>query len=173
MYQLWLDDLFPKARFADALAMVEKEGHKTSMHKMRTEWINESKPRDIMAEFDEFLEDAPAGYATQPRLPHAAGAPHTTELDRGVDSIPGDLFDDDDFEDMMRTSAPSGPSGTSGAGGFNRPSGIPDEDELDEMMAMASEMHGDLPDRPPPMREPPVDDIDDLYAFMEEAQRAA
>lgn len=43
-YQLWLDDLFPKARFLDALAMVEKAGHKKLLQVARMDWINESKP---------------------------------------------------------------------------------------------------------------------------------
>ena len=43
-YQLWLDDLFPKAKFLDALVMIERAGHKKTMHTMRTEWINEGKP---------------------------------------------------------------------------------------------------------------------------------
>lgn len=43
-YQIWLDDLFPKARFLDALKMVEKMGHKKRMQMMRMEWINEGKP---------------------------------------------------------------------------------------------------------------------------------
>jgi replication fork protection complex subunit Csm3/Swi3 len=55
-YQLWLDDLFPKARFLDALAMVEKAGHKKRMQAMRMEWINEGRPRSSVHEdsiFDE------------------------------------------------------------------------------------------------------------------------
>ncbi|SZF01661.1 unnamed protein product [Blumeria hordei] len=43
-YQLWLDDLFPKAKFRDALAMVEKLGHKKRIQAMRMEWINEGNP---------------------------------------------------------------------------------------------------------------------------------
>src|SRR5579862_1682592 len=41
LYQLWLDDLFPKAKFADALAIVEKLGHSKKMQVMRKEWIEE------------------------------------------------------------------------------------------------------------------------------------
>jgi replication fork protection complex subunit Csm3/Swi3 len=55
-YQLWLDDLFPKAKFLDAAAMVEKLGHKKRMHMMRMGWINEGKPKDPVQEesiFDE------------------------------------------------------------------------------------------------------------------------
>ncbi|KAI9745086.1 MAG: chromosome segregation in meiosis- protein [Claussenomyces sp. TS43310] len=50
LYQLWLDDLFPKARFLDALAMVEKEGHKKRMQLIRMQWINEGQPQDIREE---------------------------------------------------------------------------------------------------------------------------
>ena len=47
LYQLWLDDLYPRAKFADGLAMVEKLGHSKRMHTMRREWINESKVRAL------------------------------------------------------------------------------------------------------------------------------
>lgn len=39
LYQLWLDDLFPKAKFLDALSMVEKAGHKSAVAKKRKEWM--------------------------------------------------------------------------------------------------------------------------------------
>jgi replication fork protection complex subunit Csm3/Swi3 len=55
-YQLWLDDLFPKARFLDALAMVEKMGHKKQMQTMRMEWINEGRPRSSVHE-DSIFDD--------------------------------------------------------------------------------------------------------------------
>ncbi|KAG8530064.1 uncharacterized protein KY384_005546 [Bacidia gigantensis] len=44
-YQLWLDDLYPRAKFADGLAIIEKLGHKKRIQTMRREWINESKIR--------------------------------------------------------------------------------------------------------------------------------
>lgn len=43
-YQLWLDDLYPRAKFADALQLVEKAGHSKSMQRQRREWIDEGKP---------------------------------------------------------------------------------------------------------------------------------
>lgn len=43
-YQLWLDDLFPRARFSDGLKMIEKVGHSKRMAVMRKEWIDEGKP---------------------------------------------------------------------------------------------------------------------------------
>lgn len=54
LYQLWLDDLFPKAKFLDALAMVEKEGHKRRLQSERMGWINEGKPKDTILEEDIF-----------------------------------------------------------------------------------------------------------------------
>ncbi|XHF99050.1 hypothetical protein AWENTII_002568 [Aspergillus wentii] len=44
-YQLWLDDLFPRAKFADGLAMIEKLGHSKRLQTMRREWIEEEKPK--------------------------------------------------------------------------------------------------------------------------------
>ena len=46
MYQLWLDDLYPRAKFVDGLAIIEKLGHTKRLQTMRKEWINEGKPRD-------------------------------------------------------------------------------------------------------------------------------
>ncbi len=43
-YQLWLDDLFPRAKFADGLAIIEKLGHSKRIQTMRREWIDEEKP---------------------------------------------------------------------------------------------------------------------------------
>lgn len=56
-YQLWLDDLFPKAKFSDALAMVEKLGHKKMIQSARMDWINEGKPK--YSEHEESLFDEP------------------------------------------------------------------------------------------------------------------
>lgn len=45
MYQLWLDDMYPRAKFGDALTMIEKCGHSKRLQVMRKEWIDEGKPR--------------------------------------------------------------------------------------------------------------------------------
>ncbi|GIJ82504.1 chromosome segregation in meiosis-protein [Aspergillus pseudoviridinutans] len=44
-YQLWLDDLFPRAKFADGLAIIERLGHSKRLQAMRKEWIDEDKPK--------------------------------------------------------------------------------------------------------------------------------
>jgi len=57
MYQLWLDDLYPRAKFADALAIIEKVGHSKRMQMMRKEWIDEGKPRRTTAYDDEDADE--------------------------------------------------------------------------------------------------------------------
>ncbi|KAG5302005.1 chromosome segregation in meiosis protein 3 [Histoplasma ohiense] len=52
-YQLWLDDLYPRAKFADGLAIIEKLGHSKRVQIMRKEWINEGKLRPDAVDRDE------------------------------------------------------------------------------------------------------------------------
>ena len=59
-YQLWLDDLYPRAKFADGLAIIEKLGHTKRMQTMRREWIQEGKPRGTLGNLKEGAEK-PAG----------------------------------------------------------------------------------------------------------------
>lgn len=42
-YQLWLDALYPRAKFADGLTIIEKLGHTKKLQSLRRDWINESK----------------------------------------------------------------------------------------------------------------------------------
>jgi replication fork protection complex subunit Csm3/Swi3 len=39
LYQFWLDDLYPRAKFADGLAIIEKLGHTKRIQTMRRQWI--------------------------------------------------------------------------------------------------------------------------------------
>ena len=48
-YQLWLDNLYPRAKFADGLQLIEKVGHSRRMQVMRKEWIDERKPGYLRA----------------------------------------------------------------------------------------------------------------------------
>lgn len=45
-YQFWLDELFPKAKFADGLSIIEALGHKKTMQVIRTVWIDEERIDD-------------------------------------------------------------------------------------------------------------------------------
>ena len=53
LYQLWLDDLFPRAKFTDGLAILEKLGHSKRLQTMRREWIDEGKARRRDDGYDE------------------------------------------------------------------------------------------------------------------------
>ncbi|KAE8348189.1 replication fork protection component Swi3-domain-containing protein [Aspergillus coremiiformis] len=64
-YQLWLDDLFPRAKLADGLSMIEKLGHHRRLQIMRREWIEEEKPRVQMDDTGQLLR------ANQSSLPTA------------------------------------------------------------------------------------------------------
>ena len=44
-YQLWLDDLFPRFKFKDALTDAEKVGHSKRMQVTRRAWLDATKPR--------------------------------------------------------------------------------------------------------------------------------
>ena len=52
LYQLWLDELYPRAKFADGLTIIERLGHTKRMQTMRREWINEGKPRERLESTD-------------------------------------------------------------------------------------------------------------------------
>ncbi|OAA61895.1 replication fork protection component [Niveomyces insectorum RCEF 264] len=178
MYQLWLDDLFPKARFADALVMVEKEGHKTSMHKMRMEWINESKPKDQPDEEEAEAEQRQADkqqesgqqqqQQQQQRLQGqlSGTVPRETSVPPEEDLIDEDLYG---ASPLPTTPGREMQSVANHAGGE-----MPDEDELDALMAEAMEAHEPAHNPPrPPAREEREDEFDDLDALMAEAEAIA
>ncbi|TLS22186.1 uncharacterized protein PpBr36_09985 [Pyricularia pennisetigena] len=130
-YQLWLDDLFPKAKFLDALAMVEKAGHKTTMHKARTDWINDLKPNMTAPDNDDQgdIGGAPAAQPQSSRIAPIFEKPQTTEASivpeggsNGVDDLfgggdLGELYDD--TPEAIRTG------------------GEPDDDDIEALMAEA------------------------------------
>jgi replication fork protection complex subunit Csm3/Swi3 len=40
--------VFPKAKFRDCIKMTEKVGHQDRLRVMRKQWIDESKPRQVV-----------------------------------------------------------------------------------------------------------------------------
>lgn len=71
-YQLWFDDLFPKAKFLDAAAMAEKAGHKKYMRMKRMEWIDEGKPKPAGMEGEDDIENLFGDLIDQPEERSAA-----------------------------------------------------------------------------------------------------
>ncbi|KAG8671870.1 chromosome segregation in meiosis- protein [Fusarium poae] len=145
-YQLWLDDLFPKAKFLDALSMVEKAGHKKRVMIARNEYVNESKPKDTAV--DDEGEDI-FGQDSTSRPTDEAIRPRTPEQDR-------DVPDDDDLYDATpRSSRPIVPIRDD----------APEEEDLEALIAEIEVRDIAQKARLTP-KEP---DEDDLNALMVEA----
>lgn len=185
-YQEWLDDLFPKAKFLDALAMVEKAGHNKMMQKMRADWINEGRPKSNVTA-DGGDDDEPAGEQQQdseaPEAPQADRiAPIFERTASGARPSTPPL--EDPFEDIYGATPTGGRKSGRAAGA----GGEPDQDELDALMA-EMEQEPSVPARPtggatksifgdgkpkaaekPKPAEPDDDDLDALMAEAEAEQ---
>lgn len=154
-YQLWLDDLFPKARFLDALAMVEKMGHKKMLQMARMEWINEDRPKpdDDDDMLPPVMESVAQGTDDQPRNnsriapifeKRASERPRTPAADE-LDAIMDDLYNATPQRTRTETQAGAIDSQDSlfGGGGqsiFGPKAAEPatnelDEDDLDALLA--------------------------------------
>ncbi|KAK0726035.1 replication fork protection component Swi3-domain-containing protein [Lasiosphaeris hirsuta] len=169
-YQEWLDDLFPKATFLDALAMVEKAGHKTTMRTERVKWIDELKPRLAANDDDEYHDREPSA----PSLPTRTAPIFEQAAGRGRAKTPAaidDLFGDDDIYNATPR-AKTAPA--------KSVDDVPDEDDLDALMAEAevpattqgpsfgSIFGGGLVKKPSqPSAEPDDDELDTLMAEAE------
>ncbi|RDA94994.1 hypothetical protein CP533_0146 [Ophiocordyceps camponoti-saundersi (nom. inval.)] len=137
LYQFWLDDLFPKAKFLDALAMVEKAGHRKALLRARNGWIDEGKPKDQQhGDDDEHKENddrgahesqTPAQENTSPAMPR----PKTPERN--------DVPDDDDLYDATPR-VPTRSANDLDALMQGTLNAEPDEDDLDALIAEAGVM---------------------------------
>jgi replication fork protection complex subunit Csm3/Swi3 len=140
LYQLWLDDLYPKAKFKDGLTMVEKLGHTKRMQVSRRAWIDESK--GFRRREDEDAELRLGDVAGQgedndeifPVRPKESG-PGQEQSGGGADAP-----DDDELDALMgeepAAAAPPNATGnvpTQPRGPFEDDDG-PDEDELDALL---------------------------------------
>ncbi|KAJ3939760.1 chromosome segregation in meiosis- protein [Colletotrichum fioriniae] len=131
MQRLWLDDLFPKAKFLDALSMVEKAGHKRQIGLKRMEWINEGKPKPWDASEDrteDTVEEASEQTAEPSTAPVSAIVPPQQNLEtpeRGDTMGVEDVYDSTLLarkqDKEVFTSQPE----------------EPDDDDLDALMAEA------------------------------------
>jgi replication fork protection complex subunit Csm3/Swi3 len=117
-YQLWLDELYPRAKFADGLAIIEKLGHTKRLQIMRKAWIDEGRPKaSFEADDAEFEESLPL--TTDP-------GSEAEQISKGSPSGPGNPEIDKPRTDGLRPSAGSS---------LDEIHGEPDEDELDALLA--------------------------------------
>jgi replication fork protection complex subunit Csm3/Swi3 len=85
-YQVWLHELYPRAKFEDGLALIEKLGHTKRMQQYRTGWINETKHLDQedLSHMDQTLMDPP----TPPRESNLTPDIENVDLGAGSDDPP-------------------------------------------------------------------------------------
>lgn len=182
-YQLWLDDLYPRAKFGDGLAMIEKLGHSKRMQVMRKEWINECKAKDIRLEDGEkarasasvperLKEPAPRSSSdhqgqssemggSQDQSPVlAAGSGGSNVKQRGFETSADDSLFLSDDEDTAKT----------GTGNVTKDSAREDlvEDDLDALLAEEDAPHDptELVRQQASLSAPKVDDFDDEEEAM-------
>ncbi|KAI0182694.1 chromosome segregation in meiosis protein 3 [Xylaria flabelliformis] len=172
-YQLWLDDLFPKAKFLDALSMVEKAGHKNQIRLKRIQWIDEGRPKP--AGFDDGDgDDDLFGDSNQPeRDPAIFPARVAPIFQNGLDKRAKTPAGDDPFADEdIYNASPKRP--TNAALATSNANGEPDDDDVDALMAeeeaqrtVSTSIFGN--GKTTQTRHEPDDD-DDLDALMAEAE---
>jgi len=184
LYQLWLDDLYPKAKFKDGLTMVEKLGHTKRMQVSRRAWIDESK--SLRRREDEDVEMRLGDVAGQEGGDNDETFPIPT---RSKEAVPGqeqsgggaDAPDEDELDALLgEVPAAAAPPNTAGNGpaksqGPFQDDDEPDEDELDALLN--GEPRPTVPPKQPTMKqkgpfEDDEDDEDELDALLaEEPQR--
>lgn len=158
MYQLWLDDLYPRAKFADALAMVEKAGHTKRMQVMRKEWIEMAKPRRASKRDVDNDDDADA----EDSLPAVA---HPTDSARDMDGVEPSLASNEilgiEEEQRQQTQSPSR--------AMPAEQEDPDEDELDALLAQSAPPTAGIPPNSPSRTKEAHDDpfADDMEAMAD------
>ncbi|GAB1738586.1 hypothetical protein NU219Hw_g3388t1 [Hortaea werneckii] len=117
MYQLWMDDMYPRAKFRDAVTMVEKVGHSKRMQINRRGWMDATKPHR-REDSPERLEDVAMGDDAGSGLPR-------TERNRSPDGS-----GDDTFGERANDGQPGTKHSEQSNGG-----GVPEDDDLDALMA--------------------------------------
>jgi replication fork protection complex subunit Csm3/Swi3 len=154
-FQLWLDDLYPRAKFADGLKMIEKVGHSKRMQVMRREWINESKRKELYGDDDDMYGGQGNDNSTT-----ASGAVQNGTTTANGNGHPN-TEDDPHSDDLFFPDANKKPEA--------RNHNEPEDDELDALLAEQDTIVQSKPQRKP-MEEDSEGD-DDLDALLAEAER--
>ncbi|QDS75727.1 hypothetical protein FKW77_008202 [Venturia effusa] len=170
-YQLWLDDLYPRAKFADGLAIIEKLGHSKRMQMTRKTWLDDSKPKALVEEQDAKHEHLPAtpNPGSQPLV---SGAKHSEHNSAEASQRPSaEAIYDLDATMQQRTNGAGLSAGSLVANG-----GAPDDDELDDLLAEDPDLdiplNGNLDGRPSSQRSHgPESKMEQSFEDDEEALR--
>jgi replication fork protection complex subunit Csm3/Swi3 len=147
-YQAWLHRLYPRVKFVDGLAMVEKLGHKKEVQKLRCGWIDEGKPKKDQGpdpDHENLSATASPGTETDPSArqfnltPEVASPPkgeagqdpdHTSFIGHGTagSEAPQGALEEDDLLDQLL--AEPQPNAAPGRNQFT-PQGIGAEPDAD------------------------------------------
>ncbi|KAL4746191.1 hypothetical protein BDW72DRAFT_39476 [Aspergillus terricola var. indicus] len=134
-YQLWLDDLFPRAKFADGLAIIERLGHSKRLQTMRRAWIDEEKPKSV--ENTSRIEQMNSNDNSMTSN-NTSMADNRQSIPNDISRSPGELIDTD--EDLFL------PDSTNHQQSADKNRTSPDDnDEFDELDALLRERR-DEPD---------------------------
>lgn len=157
-YQTWLDDLYPRAKFADGLQIIEKVGHSKRMQVNRKQWIDEGKPgyaRDKTFSKPDGAENEDDDLYASGEVPtkenvaqqdsEQGSRPHSSLFGNGIES--GNMF----FPDSHKTSNDA----------YN--DDLPEDDELDALLAEQTTSNTKKP-----ALEPESEGEDDLDALLAE-----
>ena len=154
-YQLWLDDLFPRAKFADGLSMIEKLGHSKRIQVMRREWIDEGKPRL-------YNDDVQNNESNSTN----ANGPSTSLPDRTTNDASGEQQDTTQSGDSGTTLPSENVVSSIFGGGSGVPRKSSTNDDLDLFMT-DEEDNNAAPKAPEVPEVPEEDDLDALLAEQE------
>jgi len=173
LYQLWLDDLYPKAKFKDGLAMIEKLGHSKRLQVSRKAWMDKTKPFRRRDDADAEMHDASEGANVENEgifsareVTGQAGLTHTD-----------DMPPDDDLDALFaEESERSKPAPIAKKTGPLEDDDGPDEDELDALLAQETESAPAATSKQVLKAKGPFEDDDDgdqdeLDALMAEESR--
>jgi replication fork protection complex subunit Csm3/Swi3 len=165
-YQLWLDNLYPRAKFADGLQLVEKVGHSKRMQVMRREWIDEGKPG-----YGEDLQDRASSSGEGEKDENGAVIEggdnqfNNKQPEAGLKESTGDsVFDnlDEGDDDLFFADANAKTS-------MNNDNGNePDEDELEALLAEDTSKRDSPPQLMQLTSNEDEDDDDNLDALLAE-----
>jgi replication fork protection complex subunit Csm3/Swi3 len=161
-YQLWLDDLYPRAKFRDALAMVEKVGHSKRMQVTRRAWLDDTKPNrqglDPDAQMSGANGNGNAESDVQREQSTMFGADGDRSAEDELDALPAENKTDAATREMTARN-----NGTQETGDG------PDEDELDALLAESASATSAQPSRTqgPFGEDSDDDDFDALMAEQE------
>lgn len=152
-YQLWLDDLYPRAKFKDALTMVEAVGHKKMMQVKRKTWLDATKPHQ--------REDSPDRLGD---VEMSGALPPDDVQDQS--KAGGEEDDDAIFGESV------GLQGNGNGAREETRSDVPDEeDDLDALLAESGPPQRGAAAEEPPKKSGPFEedeDEDDLDALLAE-----